>query len=81
MGRSGQPCAWQRLEYARQLLLRSIRDGAGYARLGDTQAALGQLESALVRRHHLMVFIACEPLFNALHDEPRFIALCNHIGV
>jgi len=52
-----------------------------YARLGNTEAALGALESALEYRHHLMVFIACEPLFNALHEEPRFVALRKRIGV
>jgi DNA-binding winged helix-turn-helix (wHTH) protein/Tfp pilus assembly protein PilF len=51
-----------------------------YARLGETQAALDWLEKALAYRHHLMVFIALEPLFRPLRPEPRFIALRKRVG-
>ena len=52
-----------------------------YARLGETQAALDWLENSLRYRHHLMIFIALEPLFAGLRSEPRFIVLRKKVGV
>jgi TolB-like protein/DNA-binding SARP family transcriptional activator len=43
-----------------------------YARLGDSDRAIASLASALEQRHHLMVFIEFEPLFDKLHADARF---------
>jgi len=52
-----------------------------YARVDDRKAALDWLEQSFTYRHHLMRFIAMEPLFECLHDEPRFLALRRQVGV
>jgi DNA-binding winged helix-turn-helix (wHTH) protein/tetratricopeptide (TPR) repeat protein len=46
-----------------------------YARLGNTTAVVEWLERSFDYRHHLMIFIGFEPLFDALRAEPRFRAL------
>jgi DNA-binding winged helix-turn-helix (wHTH) protein/Tfp pilus assembly protein PilF len=51
-----------------------------YARLGGRQAALDWLEKSCAYRHHLMVFIGLEPLFEILHVEPRFKTLLTRVG-
>ena len=43
-----------------------------YARLGDAGRAVASLASALEQRHHLMVFIEFEPLFELLRSDTRF---------
>jgi len=51
-----------------------------YARLGDKDQAIAWLEKALAYRHHLMVFIGCEPLFDDLRADPRFRDLRRRVG-
>jgi len=52
-----------------------------YARVGDRTAALDWLEKAFTYRHHLMPFIGLEPLFDTLHEEPRFRVLRRKVGL
>jgi len=52
-----------------------------HARLGNTQAALDWLDMAFAYRHHLMVLIAREPLFDSLRSHPRFRRLRTLVGV
>jgi tetratricopeptide (TPR) repeat protein len=54
----------------------SVQELAGcYAMLGDKQKALDELEKRFVW-HHLKF----EPLYDSLHDEPRFKALLKRAG-
>jgi TolB-like protein/Tfp pilus assembly protein PilF len=52
-----------------------------YARLGDSRGALRWLQSAYVYRHHLMVTIDCEPLFDRLRGEPQYEQLRRLVGL
>lgn len=52
-----------------------------YAALGDTENAFLWLERAAEDRSTLMVFLAQDPMFNALHADRRFAALVRRIGV
>jgi serine/threonine-protein kinase len=52
-----------------------------YARLGDNQHALDQLERAYDERVGGLVFLAVDPAFDGLRDEPRYEALRARIGL
>jgi TolB-like protein/Tfp pilus assembly protein PilF len=52
-----------------------------YARLGDSRQALEWLHRAYVYRHHLMVMIDCEPLFDRLHGDPEYQRLRRLVGL
>lgn len=52
-----------------------------YARLGDRQRALSWLERAYEYRHHLMVFLDCEPSFDDLRGDARFEDLRRRVGL
>lgn len=43
-----------------------------YARLGDHDRTIASLESAYAQRHHQMVMLKVEPLFDGLRTDPRF---------
>lgn len=52
-----------------------------YARIGDAERAFEWLERAYEYRHHLMVFIDREPLFDPLQGAARFDAIRQRIGL
>ncbi len=52
-----------------------------YARLGDRERTFVWLENAYQYRHHLMVFLDCEPLFDDLRGDPRFEDLRRRVGL
>lgn len=52
-----------------------------YAALGDHGKAFRSLENAMQDRSTLLVFLAREPMFDALHADPRFDALVQRIGI
>jgi hypothetical protein len=50
-------------------------------RLQDRAPALDQLERAFEDHEGALVFIAVDPCLAPLHEEPRFQALCQRIGI
>ena len=52
-----------------------------YARLGDRERTISWLEKAYEYRHHLMVFLDCEPLFDDLRGDSRFEDLRRRVGL
>jgi DNA-binding winged helix-turn-helix (wHTH) protein/TolB-like protein len=52
-----------------------------YARLGDRARAIALLQRAYRERHHLMVFLKLEPLFNSLRGDPAFTDLVRRVGI
>ena len=51
-----------------------------YAALGDTENTFLWLERAMEDRSTLINFLAQEPMFDALHADPRFGSLVQRIG-
>lgn len=49
--------------------------------LGETDAALEQLERALEERAGFLAFLRVEPIFDPVRDEPRFQQLVERVGV
>ena len=52
-----------------------------YAAVGDTARALGMLERAADDHCFTLVFLPHYPMFNALHDNPRYKRIVERIGV
>ena len=52
-----------------------------YVGLGDKNQAFAQLDQAYQERHPYLVLIKVEPVFDALHSDPRFDDLLRRIGV
>ena len=52
-----------------------------YAGLGDADNAVHWLDKALERRAATLGFVAQNPIFDSLHDDPRFVAIVERIGV
>ncbi len=54
---------------------------AVHVALGDRERALDLLDRAYDEHSHWLVFLAVEPKFDTLHDEPRFRDLLRRIGL
>jgi tetratricopeptide (TPR) repeat protein len=52
-----------------------------YAALSDTQNTFTWLNRAIEDRSTLLVFLAQEPMLDALHADPRFAVLVQKIGI
>jgi len=52
-----------------------------YASLGDTENALTWLDRALQQRASMLGFLAQNPAFDQLHDDPRFAAIVDRVGL
>jgi len=52
-----------------------------YAGLGDTENALMWLDRALQQRASMLGFLAQNPTFDGLHDDPRFAAIVDRVGL
>ena len=52
-----------------------------YLGLGDTENAMREMEMACEQRDPSIVYVRCEPAFDALHVHPRFPALIEKIGL
>ncbi len=52
-----------------------------YVSLGDTEKALVWLDRALQQRSSVLGFLAQNPAFDGLHDDPRFAEIVERVGV
>jgi len=52
-----------------------------HASLGDREAAFAWLDRAVASRSHWLVWLKLDRRWNNIHDDPRFAALLDRIGV
>ena len=52
-----------------------------YARAGQRDETLAQLEAALAEHSPRLVFLESEPDFDFLHDDPRYQAVARKVGL
>ncbi len=52
-----------------------------HALLGNRDEAFRWLEKAIAERDPWMVFLRCEPFFDGLHEDPRFLELLERVGL
>jgi DNA-binding winged helix-turn-helix (wHTH) protein/tetratricopeptide (TPR) repeat protein len=52
-----------------------------YASLGDRENALMWLDRAVLQRASLLGFLAQNPTFDGLHNDPRFAAIVDQVGI
>jgi DNA-binding winged helix-turn-helix (wHTH) protein/TolB-like protein/Flp pilus assembly protein TadD len=69
------------LELSKQRYVPAYDIALIYTALGDTENTFVWLERAMDDRSTLMVFLAQDPSFNALHSDTRFVALVKRVGV
>lgn len=65
-----------RYRYAPAYLMALVR-----LALGEKERAMKLLEAAFDERSHFMALLAADPRFSELHDEPRYQALIQRIGL
>ncbi len=84
---AGKDGYWQKeLEFAKERSnqgkpLSAWRMARIYTEVGDKDQAFVALEKAYTERHSLLVFLRVVPLFDSLHDDPRFNQLLRRIGL
>jgi TolB-like protein/Tfp pilus assembly protein PilF len=69
------------LKLSTQRYVSAVDIASIYASLGDTENALAMLERALQERASTLGFLAQNPAFDGLHDDPRFAALVDRVGL
>ena len=69
------------LELSKQHYVAAYDIALIHAALADTEDAFVWLERALEDRSTQVVFLAQEPMFDALHADPRFASLVQRIGI
>jgi TolB-like protein/DNA-binding winged helix-turn-helix (wHTH) protein/Tfp pilus assembly protein PilF len=52
-----------------------------YARMGQTDRAVGNLEKAVDERYPSMVFVQIEPVFDSIRSDPRFQQVLQRVGL
>jgi hypothetical protein len=75
----------KRLEFlqarSRKMYTSPIDFAYQYAFLNDKEQALKSLEDSFRDRSPAMAFLQNEPLFNFVHDDPRYQALAKKMGI
>lgn len=69
------------LELSKQRYVAAYDIALIHAALADTENAFLWLERAMEDRSTQIVFLAQEPMFDALHADPRFASLVQRIGI
>jgi DNA-binding winged helix-turn-helix (wHTH) protein/TolB-like protein/Tfp pilus assembly protein PilF len=69
------------LKLSTQRYISAVDIASIYASLGDTDNALDWLDRALQQRASTLGFLAQNPAFDGLHDDPRFAALVDRVGL
>jgi len=82
-GRREEACAEldRLLELSRQRYIPAVDIAAIYANLGDADQAIAALERALLERSSTLGFLAQNPAFDPIHQDPRFADIVTRIGV
>jgi serine/threonine protein kinase len=84
--RSGGPRGYWKARLAAMQATPSVRSedfafAVLHTRLGETDLALSRLERVASRNTGMAVFIQTDPCLGTLHEEPRFQALIQRLGV
>jgi DNA-binding winged helix-turn-helix (wHTH) protein/TolB-like protein len=69
------------LKLSTQRYISAVDIASIYASLGDTDNALAWLDRALEQRASTLGFLAQNPAFDGLHDDPRFAAIVDRVGI
>jgi serine/threonine-protein kinase len=69
------------LKLSTQRYISAVDIASIYASLGDTDNALAWLDRALQQRASTLGFLAQNPAFDGLHDDPRFAAIVDRVGL
>jgi tetratricopeptide (TPR) repeat protein len=69
------------LKLSAQRYVSAVDIASIYASLRDTDSALAWLDRALQQRASWLGFLAQNPAFDGLHDDPRFAALVDRVGL
>src|SRR5882757_1170062 len=69
------------LKLSTQRYVSAVDIASIYASLGDTTNALEWLDRALLQRASTLGYLAQNPAFDGLHDDPRFTAIVDRIGL
>jgi TolB-like protein/Tfp pilus assembly protein PilF len=69
------------LKLSTQRYVSAVDIASIYASLGDTDNAIAWLDRALQQRASTLGFLAQNPAFDGLHDDPRFAAIVDRVGL
>jgi tetratricopeptide (TPR) repeat protein len=69
------------LKLSTQRYVSAVDIASIYAGLGDTDNAIAWLDRALQERASTLGFLAQNPTFDRLHDDPRFAAIVDRVGL
>jgi len=69
------------LQLSTQRYVSAVDIASIYAGLGDTDNAVAWLDRALQERASTLGFLAQNPTFDRLHDDPRFAAIVDRVGL
>jgi DNA-binding winged helix-turn-helix (wHTH) protein/TolB-like protein len=69
------------LKLSTQRYVSAVDIASIYAGLGDTDNAVAWLDRALQERASTLGFLAQNPTFDRLHDDPRFAAIVDRVGL
>ena len=69
------------LKLSTQRYVSAVDIASIYASLGDTDNALAWLDRGLQQRASTLGFLAQNPTFDGLHDDPRFAAIVDRVGL
>jgi DNA-binding winged helix-turn-helix (wHTH) protein/tetratricopeptide (TPR) repeat protein len=69
------------LKLSTQRYVSAVDIASIYAGLGDTDNALAWLDRALQERASALGWLAQNPTFDRLHDDPRFAAIVDRVGL
>jgi TolB-like protein/Tfp pilus assembly protein PilF len=78
--------AWKRLERLQESnnkgeYVAAMNFARIYVRLGDKEQALGWLEKACQERNVYALFLRCDPFFDSLRSDPRFVSLLGRVNL
>jgi tetratricopeptide (TPR) repeat protein len=69
------------LKLSTQRYISGVDIASIYAGLGDTDNAIARLDRALQERAPTLGWLAQNPAFDRLHDDPRFAAIVDRVGL
>jgi DNA-binding winged helix-turn-helix (wHTH) protein/TolB-like protein len=69
------------LKLSTQRYVSAVDIASIYAGLGDTDNAIARLDRALQERAPTLGWLAQNPAFDRLHDDPRFAAIVDRVGL
>ena len=69
------------MERASERYIRPEVLAVGFAALGETDEALKHLEEAVEARSAGLIYLAVDPMYDALREDQRFVELVKRVGL